>query len=55
MRWGLQCRICIGFTLLHEKRGAAEKTNFLRYVHVNSSSIYMYSTRITHKGYQAYV
>lgn len=40
MRWELQCRICIGFALLHEKRGAAEKTNFLRYVHVKSSSTY---------------
>jgi hypothetical protein len=29
MRWELQCRVCIGLGLLHEKRGAAEKTNFL--------------------------
>jgi hypothetical protein len=42
MRWELQCRICIGFGLLYEKRGAAEKTNFLRYVHVKSSPIYTY-------------
>ena len=55
MRWELHCRICIGVALLHEERGAAEKTNFLRYVHVNLLRSIRISTRITHKGHQAYV